>query len=305
MDGRRSLALPAFLLAGMIGCKSAQERQSADLAKQTADTTKMVKAQQYNAVTHEPPLPKDKRLKPETLVKLGALKEQAADDAERPQAEKDTLRYQARQAYQKAIDQDPKYTMGYMALVSSYLHTGENDKAHAVFDKALKKNPKSGQLWFELGTVQARAKDWNASLESLGRAVKLDPENKQYQKTYGLALARSGRFDESYALLAKCMSEAEARYNIARMLKHVGQPDACHQQLELALKAKPDFLPARQLLDEMNGEMSVKSVNYEESANPNAGAGPTDPQRRQPVQSGGKDGESPSPDKDGFDPRGN
>jgi tetratricopeptide (TPR) repeat protein len=301
MDGRWSLALSAGVLGGMIGCQSPQARQSADLAKQTADTTKLVKAQQATAAAQDNLPARDKRLKSETLVKLGALKEQAAENAERPQAERDAFRYQARQTYQKAIDQDPKCTIGYLALISSYIQSGESDKANAVFAKALKANPKNAQLWFEMGTVQARAKDWTPALENLSRAVQLDPENKQYQKTYGLALARSGRFEESYALLSKCMSESEARFNIARMLKHVGQPDECQQQLELAVKANPNFLPARELLDELTHPAPVKNVDYQEPVKPKAAPEASDAPTLAPVLIGGKSGGPRAQVKDRFD----
>jgi Tfp pilus assembly protein PilF len=305
MDGRWSLALSAGMLGGMIGCQSPQARQSADMAKQTADTTKAVKAQQASAVAQENMPARDKHLKSETLVKLGALKEQAADSPDRAQFERDAFRYQARQSYQKAIDQDPKCTVGYMALVSSYMQTGESDKANAVFDKALKAQPKNAQLWYELGTMQARNKDWTPALENLARAAQLDPENKQYQKTYGLALARNGRFEESYTLMSKCMSESEARFNVARMLKHVGQPEACQQQLQLAVKANPNYMPAREMLDELTHPAPVKTVEYQEPAKPKvepkAEPEPSDAPTLEPVLIGGRGPGSRTPSKDGFD----
>jgi Tfp pilus assembly protein PilF len=288
MDGRRSVGIAAGLLAGMIGCKTPEQRQQAELARQTEATTQLVKSNQALAAAQvDLPPAKDRKLKPETLVKIGALKEQAAEDAERPQPERDAFRYQARQSYQKAIEQDPKYAPAYIELAGSYLQTGENDRANAVFDQALKANPKNGLLWFELGTVQARAKHWEASLESLSRAAQLDPDNTQFQKTYGLALARAGRFDESYDVMSKCMSESEARFNVARMLKHVGQPEACLQQLSLSLRANPNFAPAQELLDAMNRPSPVTPVNHEEPVQP------------PPVNGTGAGSDVPS--QDGFD----
>lgn len=305
MDGRRSIGIAAGLFAGMIGCKTPEQRQLAELSRQTETTTKLVKSNQALAASQvDLPPAKDRKLKPETLVKIGALKEQAADDKDRPQAERDAFRYQARQSYQKAIEQDPKFTQAYLALAGSYLQTGENDRANALFDKALKVNPKNGQLWFELGTVQARAKDWTASLESLNKAAQLDPDNKQYQKTYGLALARVGKFDESYDVLSKCMSESEARFNVARMLKHVGKPEECQQQLQQALKANPNFLPAQELLDEMNRPAPVATVKHEEPAPaPTAPATSTatDPVNLPPVLIGGTGAIPTTPSQDGFD----
>ncbi|HMC63701.1 MAG TPA: tetratricopeptide repeat protein [Gemmataceae bacterium] len=305
MDGRWWLGLVAGTLAGTIGCSSWQTRSAGEAMRPTdasAMTAKSLKAQQQAvAAAKEPPPPRDKRLKSETLVKLAALKEQAADDAERPQAERDAFRQQARQAYQKAIDQDSKCTMAYVALAGSYVNTGEQDKAFAVYNKAIKTNPNNAGLWFELGSVHARAKDWTPALECLGQAAQLEPENKQYQKMYGLALARTGKFDDGYSVLVKCMSESEARYNIARMQKHVGQVSACQRQLQLALQANPDFSPAREMLDELGRGTPVKIVKYEEPAKQNAAAPPTDPLNLPPVLLGGNGPAPAAPPKDGFD----
>jgi tetratricopeptide (TPR) repeat protein len=300
MDGRWSWAVSAGLIGSMAGCATPQQRQDADLVKQTAATTKMVKAQQ-SATPNEPPPAKDHRLKSETMVKLGALKEQAADDPDKSQVERDAFRYQARQSYQKAIDQDPKCVPAYLALAGSYWATSEQDKAFAVFDKAMKANPKNSQLYFELGTVQLRAKDWTSALDNLSKACQLDPENKHYQKTYALALARNGRFDDGYNVLAKCMSESEARFNIARMLNHVGQTDASQRQLEMALKSNPQYMPAREMLDEMNTASTVKAAKYEESSKPAAPRQSTDPVSLPPVLIGSSGLAPRAPVQEGFD----
>jgi tetratricopeptide (TPR) repeat protein len=300
MDGRWSWALSAGLFGSLIGCQTPQQRQDADLVKQTAATTKLVKSQQALAA-QDPPPAKDHKLKSETLVKLGALKDQAAENTEKSQAERDAFRYQARQSYQKAIDQDPKCIQAYLALAGSYWASGEQDKAMAVFDRGIKANPKDGQLYYELGTVQLRAKDWSQGLDSLSIACQLDPENKHYQKTYGLALTRNGRFDDGYAVLAKCMSEPEARFNVARMLKHVGQTDACNRQLELALKVNPDYTPAREMLDESSMPSTVKTAKYEESQKPTIAPKPTDPVNMPPVLIGSSGMAPRAPVQEGFD----
>lgn len=269
MEGRWTLGVAAGLLGGIVGCSTPQVRSPAEVAKQPDPAAlKQIKAlqKQQTAVTQERPN-KDHKLKPETLVKLGALKEVTADEESRPQAERDGFRYQARQSYQKAIDQNPKYAPAYVALAGSYLRTGESDKAHEVFQKALQANPRDASLWFEQGTVLARDKNWDSALECMAQAVKFDPENKHYQKTYGLALARNGRLDEAHAALAHSMSEAEARFNIARMCLHMQHPNECREQLEMVFRANPGHNGARELIEELNGG-GVKPVRFEEPVKP-------------------------------------
>jgi tetratricopeptide (TPR) repeat protein len=268
MDGRWPRFLIAGAFAGALGCTMPHLRSSGEAASksESAALKQLKEQQQKQAAATAAPVDKNRKLKPETLVKVGALKETAADDVNRPQVERDAFRYQARQSYQKAIDQNPKFTQGYLALASSYLRTDENDKAHAVFQKGLAANPRDAALWFEHGTVYAREKNFTQSVECFAQAVQLDPENKHYQKTYGLQLARVGRFDEACEVLGQCMSEAEARYTVARMCHHLQQPDLCRQQLEAALRANPNHAGAKELLETVNPYGMVRPAGYEEPA---------------------------------------
>src|SRR5438067_996181 len=98
----------------------------------------------------------------------------------------------------------------------------------------------------------SRAKEWNGAVECFSRAAQMDPDNKQAQRFLGLTLTRAGRYDEGLAALAKCMPEAEARYNLAKMLRHNQQAAAAEQQAQMALQADPQFEPAQMLLAEFN-----------------------------------------------------
>ncbi|MFO0809137.1 MAG: tetratricopeptide repeat protein [Gemmataceae bacterium] len=257
MDVRWSRLLAGSFLCAAVGCMGTNVRQPSlptslppSPMAQGAQPTQPPRATQVASAPEPKP---GTKLKPSTIVTMGALKEQAADDKDRSPAEAEQYRYQARMEYLRAIQMDPKFGSAYMALAHSYVSTNERDKALATFKRAAAANPTDGTVWFEQGAALARWKEWPAAVESLQQAVKLDPENKMYAKTLGLTLARAGRYDDAYATLAKCLSEAEARTNIARMLKHVQQPELSRKQTELALKANPDYGPARELMNELTG----------------------------------------------------
>src|SRR5439155_1362596 len=152
-------------------------------------------------------------------------------------------------------------------LAASYAATNDRDQAQAMFAKAAKAAPNEPMVWATQGNYYARVKEWDAAIESLSRAIQLAPENKDYLKKLGFALARAGRTDEGYGVLAKCMSEPEARYNIARMLQHMEQPMACRWHLQMALQADPNYEPAREALAALTAEgTSVRPVAYNEAA---------------------------------------
>src|SRR5439155_3593899 len=166
---------------------------------------------------------------------MGVLAEQMADDTNRPASDREQFRARARQSYQRAIDTDAKYAPAYLALAASYAATNENEQALANFAKATQMAPNDAGAWAAQGNFYARLKEWDAAIESLSRAIQLEPGNKEHMKKLGFAFARSGRVDEGYAVLAKCMPEADARYNVARMLQHLEQPMACRWYLQMAL----------------------------------------------------------------------
>lgn len=247
MEGRWTKYLVGGMLAGAIGCASTKNKpfDSPGMYSGTPSATHTAKAPPSS------PSSSKKHLSPATYVTMGTLKDDAANEADRPQPERDAFRYQARQSYQKAIEIDSKYIPAYVALAKSYTACDEREKAQATFEKALSVAPKDANLWLEYGAAQARAKDWQAAFESLNRATQLDPENKQAWKLLGFTLARGGRYDDALNTLARVMSEAEARYNLARMMQHNHQTDAAAVQLQQAIAVNPNFEPARLMLAEL------------------------------------------------------
>jgi tetratricopeptide (TPR) repeat protein len=284
MDGRRARYLAGALLAGAVGCNTAPKKYSdATVQKPTMPATSQV-------ATNVPPPPAEPprtNLKPSTYVAMGALTEQAANEPDRPPAERENFRQQARQTYQKAIDVDPKCTAAYVALGESYLANGERDKAQAMFQKATDIAPNDAGLWSELGAAQARAKDWPAAIGSLNRAVQIDPGNKALETRLGLTLARAGRYEDALNSLAKVMPEAEARYNVARMMRHNNDTVAADTQLQLALKADPTFEAAREMLGGQASASPVQQAGYQQATARPAAAPPAASPQMAPVHFGG------------------
>jgi tetratricopeptide (TPR) repeat protein len=253
MDGRRKLVLAGSLLAATVGCTS---------------TPKAPAPPPQIAKVPPPPEPQRKDLKPSTYVQMGALSEEAANEPNRSPAERDTFHRQARESFQKALQVDPKCMAAYVALGESLLATGERDQAQAMFGKAIELAPNDANLWAELGAAQARYKDWPNAVASMTKASQLDPTNKMLQTRLGLTLARAGRYQDGLNILAKIMPEAEARFNIARMMKHNQDPAAAEMQLQFALRADPTFEPARQMLAERGYAGSIQQAGYQQPATP-------------------------------------
>lgn len=264
MDGRRKFGFAAGLLAGALGCNTTQKQ----LVPSGAPITQQAAPVPVAKAPPPPPASSKTGLKPETYVTMGAMKEEAADEGDRLQADRDALRHEARVSYQKAIDVDHKYVPAYMALAKSYWATGEKDKAQAMFAKASALAPNDSNVWYEEGAAQARAKDFPGAVQSLTRASQLDPSNKNIQKLLGFSLARGGWYEESLNVLVKVMPEAEARFNVGRMMQHNGQGDAADVQLRLAAQLNPGLGGV---------DNGVRQVGYQAPAAPAPAASQTAP----------------------------
>jgi tetratricopeptide (TPR) repeat protein len=273
MDGRWKLAL-AGVFAGLVGCTTTTTPPNTLPVAPPVQTGK-------NAVfVPEPPDDGEKKtgpLAPSTmLVFARTWVESVAQDPNKPAAERERLLGQARQAYADILAKDPKSLDALMGLGEMYQVTGEQDRLTDVMGRVTRLRPTDPKAWAWVAVKQAQAKNWNAAADSYGRAVKLDPDNRQYRIHLGFTLARAGRYDEGYECLAGSMREAEARYNLAMMLLHNGETERARAELERCLKADPNFGAASEKLSALAAGNSapaapalapdVKSVGFEELA---------------------------------------
>jgi tetratricopeptide (TPR) repeat protein len=158
------------------------------------------------------------------------------------------LRNKARLAYEQALQIHPNDQPALMALARLYNTEGDYERAVATYNRAIQAFPKEAALRYELGMCHARRKNWDLALQSLHQAVQADAHNRRYGYAYGLCLALARRPNEGFAVLAKLEGTASAHYDIARMLHHLEQDEACKEHLHLAVSQNPELEAARQLL---------------------------------------------------------
>ncbi|MBX9585469.1 MAG: tetratricopeptide repeat protein [Gemmataceae bacterium] len=173
--------------------------------------------------------------------------------ADPPPANRDELLDTARLRYQRALKADAKHKGALLGLARMYARMGDRAKAVETYARYTKAYPKEADVPHEVAVAHARWGDWAGAAGWCDAALKLDPENRTFTKTKGLCLARAGRADEAVGLLVRVMPEAQARVAVAHALDDAGLFDASRQQLHLALRADPTFVPARDVLAELDG----------------------------------------------------
>jgi tetratricopeptide (TPR) repeat protein len=146
---------------------------------------------------------------------------------------------QAAAAYQRAAQQDPSYTTAREALVRALYLAGKGDQAIADAQSLVKEYPNSGDTLLLLGRMLLQKKNYNEAQAALEKAVplaptaegqallgtadqftyrsaealdhykeavRLDPNNLDYQTTYGLLLGVNKQYDAAADVLKKVVA---------------------------------------------------------------------------------------------------
>lgn len=185
------------------------------------------------------------------LVATAQFKENEAKTADKEPERQFKLRDEARIGYQEALKIDPSCAEAYRGLGRIYVELGDYQRAQEVLKKAIAKYPKEAVFWYELGQMHNRKRDFAQALTCLNKAVELDPENRSILTTLGLTLARTGKIEESLAILSRSMGAASAHYNVGRMLVHLNRPEEGIRHIRQAVQLNPHLQGAQQMLREL------------------------------------------------------
>jgi tetratricopeptide (TPR) repeat protein len=264
----------AFLIAGTVGCSSANKQPDGPNLSLLSSKTQTIRpeageATVARAVSTTSDAKKKEPIKPATLVAVGAYRDQLAANPEMSFADAEQVRASARQAYHEALKLDPKCVAAYIGLAKSYAAIEDAQQAFAMYQQAVNVIPNDANLWFEKGITHARFKDFEGALASMYKANQIDPDNRLFKRTIGLTLARAGMMDDALKTLKTCMKEEEACYSLARMCHHLERDDLSRDYLTKAIKAHPTYMPAHEMLASMNNPNAmnaIQSVDYKEAA---------------------------------------
>lgn len=243
MDCRTSLCLLIGFSFGIIGCQGKRTMPIREDAPQVVTSKKESKKRQPRA---------------ETCVTFGDFRLQESKNKELSESAKKKMLDEARVAYEQALALDAKNIAAHRGLAEVYNGYGLEDRAVEILDAGIKIAPQDPILWMTKGMYYARQKQWDAAIQAMQEAVRYAPNDRQTNQTLGFCLARSGRLDESMVILKKIMPEAEASYNIARMLHHTNNPELSRKYAQYALKGNPQLMGPRRLIDKIEQELESK-----------------------------------------------
>jgi tetratricopeptide (TPR) repeat protein len=276
MDGRifRKLCVFGCLTVATVGCKSKQQ----SLIGPMPENSKLVNMpvggntsksfwDRSKPSTPTPTMPvevaPEVSKKPASAASLCAMADvqlDAAFDERTLPGSKEALLDSARKGYQKALQQEPKSKDALRCMARFYSRVNEHEKSVEMYKKYLTLYPKDADVAHEVAIAHARWKDWPGAVAGCEFTLKIDPENRSVKKTLGFCQAMAGKWDEAFSTLCQIMPEAQARHNLAGMLDQLGHTEACKAQLQLALKADPNFVAASEFLTELSKPQDLNAV---------------------------------------------
>jgi len=165
----------------------------------------------------------------------------------------------ARHGYEQVLAKDPKSIDAILGMARLNLKANRLADAEAGFETALALKPKSTEVLSEIGNFYSDQKRWDKAIPLLQEAQRLEPHEKNYQFNLAVALAKSGRTNEAIPHFKAAVGDAEAHYNVGRILVESGKRTEAEEQFVLALTKNPSLSDAQFFLDEIRAGSSGKA----------------------------------------------
>lgn len=174
---------------------------------------------------------------------------------------------EARKTYQTILEKDPKCVEAVLGLARLDLYANRPEEAEKSFHKALKLAPNSPEVLDTVGQYFASVERYPQSIQLFQKAIEIDPDQKKYRYHYAVALAKSGRVNESMPHFVNAVGPAGAHYNMGRILCDQGNIEGAEEQFMQALLKDPQLREAQEWLDEVRQQKDTKMARGRASQN--------------------------------------
>jgi Tfp pilus assembly protein PilF len=147
--------------------------------------------------------------------------------------------------FEKALQIDPNFYDGLVAMGVTRAHQGRLPEAMEYFRTAIRSQPDVPKARVQLAQALWQEKRDEAALEEMRRASQLAPKDADIRADFGLALAMVGRIPEAIEQLHEALrlnpNGAEAHNNLGLALLASGKARESIPEFEAALRLKPEL----------------------------------------------------------------
>lgn len=162
----------------------------------------------------------------------------------------------AREAYQKALEHDPKSVEALLGLARLDQLAGRPEEAERHLQRAQQLHPQEPLVFAGWGEFYAAQEKWPQAIERYQQAIRLAPDEPLFKHQLGVAQVKSGAISQGLASFTAAVGEAEAHYNVGVLLYQQGRVVEAEQHLQRALALKPELAPASKMLAKIQQQRS-------------------------------------------------
>lgn len=139
------------------------------------------------------------------------------------------------------------------------------ENAIKVYKKIVAKNPKDDVAFYNLGRAYNKLDDDKEAQKALQTAVKLQPENGEYQTEYGTILIKLAQYDEAVRALKKAVEIDDANMRAAELLE---QAEAGKKRVDFGANQIKSKQPSQEPERETRGSRRSKETEKSEGSIP-------------------------------------
>ncbi|HJW39364.1 MAG TPA: tetratricopeptide repeat protein [Candidatus Udaeobacter sp.] len=161
--------------------------------------------------------------------------------------------------FAKALQIDPNFYDGLVAMGVTRAHQGRLPEAIEYFQTAIQSQPDAPKARVQLAHALWTEKRDEAALEEMARASQLAPKDADIRADFGLALALVGRIPEAIEQLHEALglnpNNAEAHNNLGLALLASGKARESIAEFEAAMHLKPELKGAADNLQRAQAQL--------------------------------------------------
>jgi tetratricopeptide (TPR) repeat protein len=137
-------------------------------------------------------------------------------------------------------------------LARAYFATGDEVRAEAEYNEAIKEDPSNGQAYFGLGQLALFQRDAARAQKYFNRAIQASPDLAPAYAALGKLMLQQQQRGEAVAMLQKAVAldpgDFESQYELGRLLLESGDATRAKEMFAKIAAARPDYLPAGEQL---------------------------------------------------------
>lgn len=159
----------------------------------------------------------------------------------------------ARHHYQRALAMWPEHVEVLRAAARMEDRQNQLSLAESLYRRAVASNSQHAGALNDLGLCLARQGRLEESVQTLERAIQLQPGKPLYRNNVATVLVEMHQDQRALAHLAAAHGSAEANYNLGELLVQRGRGKEATPYFIAAVEQRPDMQPAHDALADLQG----------------------------------------------------